>query len=226
MPYHRPEPDSFIEILHHESPHKLTFKGAVKILQIARVELAGGEPIINYTVEIKPRRTVLSRYLNLYPDIPKEPIELTAPCLEEFGHNLQAGTTYIVRGLIEYDHFDGMTWQINPLLARARSPVLCGYLINRMIVIGVRRVTDVIETTDKEDTVIAQHKLIINIRLQDTPIGVNLRLVMTHSDAPVQLRGGYMPGVEVRFRGYLTAPEKADKIMRVEVIQHGPPYHA
>ncbi|OAV84719.1 hypothetical protein PTTG_31115, partial [Puccinia triticina 1-1 BBBD Race 1] len=52
---------------------------------------------------------------------------------------------------------------INPLFARIRYPVICRYLMNRLIITGVGRVTDVIELMDKDDTVVAQHELVVNV---------------------------------------------------------------
>ncbi|OAV90187.1 hypothetical protein PTTG_28418 [Puccinia triticina 1-1 BBBD Race 1] len=88
------------------------------------------------------------------------------------------------------------------------------------MVIGIGRVINVIELQDEDNNTVAQHETLVNITSENSPVGINVRVVMNISDAPNELHGGYTPGVHIRFQGYLTANEDDREIMRVEIVSH------
>ncbi|OAV92921.1 hypothetical protein PTTG_27477 [Puccinia triticina 1-1 BBBD Race 1] len=228
----------FVRTADNMSNHNLGFKGALKLTHVHDGQPHKEYAQKHYVVDIETPSTIRFTYVGARRGRDKVTIELISPCLEEFGHKLAAGETYIIKGNVDEDHYRGLTWQINPLLARVRFPVICNYPVNRMIVYGRGRVKEVIELCDEAKATIVQHKVVVNISYEvsnlhacpivhgltiqfyNSPVGLNVRVVMHYSDAPPDLRGGFMPGVKLIFWGYLTRLQTDDEMMRVEILSH------
>ncbi|OAV95499.1 hypothetical protein PTTG_26634 [Puccinia triticina 1-1 BBBD Race 1] len=210
----------FVRTADNMSNHDLGFEGALKLTHVHNGQPHKEYAQKHYVVDIETPSTIRSTYVGARRGRDKVTIKLISPCLEEFGHNLAAGETYIIKGNVDEDHYCGLTWQINPLLACVRFPVICNYPVNRMIVYGRGRVKEVIELCDEAKATIVQHKVVVNISYENSPVGLNVRVVMHYSDAPPDLGGGFMPGVELIFRGYLTRLQTDDEMMRVGILSH------
>ncbi|OAV87638.1 hypothetical protein PTTG_29344 [Puccinia triticina 1-1 BBBD Race 1] len=210
----------FVRTADNNPNHDLRFEGTLKITHVYNGFSDEGFTQKHYGVDLKMPSSIRANYVGDCRGQGLAPIELVAPCLQEFGHNLASGEIYIIKGHVDEDHFNGLSWQINPLLACLRYPVICNYPVNRLIVYGCGQVKDVIELCDHKKAIIVQHKVVVNISYDNSPLGLNVKVVMHYSDAPPDLRGGFMPGVHILFRGYLTHCQTEDEMMRVEILTH------
>ncbi|OAV87286.1 hypothetical protein PTTG_29500 [Puccinia triticina 1-1 BBBD Race 1] len=145
-----------------------------------------------------------------------------APSLAEFGKDLVIGETYVINGHASEDTDGHFVWEFNPLIASSRIPVVCPYILNRIVVTGRGPIRNVIEHTNGVPEVIVVHEIVVFIRFEGADIGTVVRVFVRPDDAPCEVVGTFIPGSYVHFRGYLCCTEKVEDTIDVEGREHKP----
>ncbi|WAQ92719.1 hypothetical protein PtA15_17A201 [Puccinia triticina] len=108
-----PQPNAVTMKADHES-HAISFEGSIKIYNV--------------------HRSIRATYLDHPFAINTQSFDITGPDLSEFGHDLNVGQVYSIRGDVMINYDGDTVWEINPLLAAVTYPVLSPYPHDRLIV--------------------------------------------------------------------------------------------
>ncbi|WAQ89638.1 hypothetical protein PtA15_11A328 [Puccinia triticina] len=217
-----PLPENLLFVQASIRPDFLKFEGAVIIRHMVNIFAANDLNCNNYTVNLRPtfiaalngEPHALSRKQQLQ-------VGLIAPCLGEMGGNLTVSEAYVVRGNVKMDFSGCVFFDINPLLARKRYPVVCPYHVNRLIISGQGSVKGVSDIWDYNLNVVGHHEVTVEVLCEESSMGLEIQLFVKPNDMPSELLQNFTPGAQVFFRGYLGSSLSEGKQLRVEVLSHG-----